>query len=309
MIYLDDLLPSHRKILHAGRLIGDAAGGRCAAIGLFVSAIGYARLHLTDGLVPDEYLYELAKSRDPIDALRRAGLIRKVRGTGAPKWAIHDYHQWNKTSKEVLKERRLNRTRQEKWRAKKSGETINTNAGVTPLSECDSAVSNAHVTAAHDPQSPIPDPRTTKREQRPAGRGLLRPVEISAEQKSKLSKAAARDANFAVLERLAHDVIAAGSFGNTTDLVEAVKAAAAQHHIDYGRDSLQAAVRSAVKQRQLQASGGARPQRAMTAKERADADAVRRSWGACQHEPRCASYAACLTAIVRGWRDREAAAS
>lgn len=142
MIYLDDKLPGHRKILAAGRLIGDAHGGRSAALGLFVAAIGYAREYLTDGVVPDEFLYDFAKNRAAVDALRRVRLIRKMRGNS---YRIHDFHDWNKSAEKIKKNRDQNRIRQQRFYAKRAG----SNGNLTPLA-------NGVSTHAPNPQSPIP---------------------------------------------------------------------------------------------------------------------------------------------------------
>lgn len=40
----------------------------------------------------------------------------------------------------------------------------------------------------------------------------------------------------------------------------------------------------------------------ITHEERARAVQMRKAWGSCQHDPSCESYAACVTAIVLGWR-------
>lgn len=278
MIYLDELLPTHQKILQAGRLIGDAAGGRCAALGLYVSAIAYARLHLTNGIVPDDFLLSCvrpsASSRNAIEALRRAGLIKKLRGS---RWAIHDFLQWNKSADQILKERGLTKTRQQKWRSKKQGESGSRNAvtaashdrlgdvPVTPLSR---------VPTIPNPQVPIPNPctgnevrtsqvrasssfvATSNREQRPDGRDSS-VCEMSKEEKTALSREQAADRNYAVLVKLAHTVMDAEGDGDPTnpDIVEAVKCAAAARGIAYPPDVLANALRSAGAQRLL----GTRP--------------------------------------------------
>lgn len=153
MIYLDELLPNHRKILLAGRLIGEKAGGRCAALGLFVAAIGYARQHLTDGVVPDEFLIEVARSRSAIQALCRAKLIKKVRGE---QWRIHDFLVWNKTADQMMKERGLSKTRQQRWRQKQKGETGERNA-VTPPSTERYVTSPSRVPTIPVPRTPYPE--------------------------------------------------------------------------------------------------------------------------------------------------------
>jgi hypothetical protein len=56
-------------------------------------------------------------------------------------------------------------------------------------------------------------------------------------------------------------------------------------------------------------TGGSRHDAPISHAERTKSEQLRRSWGRCQHEPRCENYAACLAAIVQGWREQEAAAS
>jgi hypothetical protein len=159
MIYLDEKLPSHRKILKAGALIGEDKGGRLAALGLFVAAIGYAREHLTDGIVPGEYLHDLAKNCVPVDALRTARLIRKLRGN---RYQIHDYLQWNKTADQIKKDRAKAAARVKRHRAGKT----NRNGPVTPLR-------NGGVTHAPDPRSPIPVLKAEKQRAPRAGFALV----------------------------------------------------------------------------------------------------------------------------------------
>jgi hypothetical protein len=244
MIYLDEQIASHRKILRAGTLIGDAKGGAMAALGVFVACIGYARRHLTDGVVPDEYVQKVSRAREISCALRKAKLIKKLRGN---RWLIHDYLAWNPSATEVIEKRKLNRIRQAAWHAKKAcGKPVDE---VSPNS-----VSDALLT--HDPLSPIPDPQVRTAAAIQPGtsqvRGRKDTAEVPLEQRADardfpraqktdtLSREPAADANVAVLVKLTHQVMAATGIHDTSspDLVEAVKQMAARHRIQYPVRSL-----------------------------------------------------------------------
>lgn len=46
--------------------------------------------------------------------------------------------------------------------------------------------------------------------------------------------------------------------------------------------------------------------RPFTPDERTKAERVRRSWGRCQHEPKCDTHAGCIATIIRVWREEQA---
>jgi hypothetical protein len=246
VIYLDEQIATHRKILQAGRLIGDSKGGVIAALGLFVAAIGYARSHLTDGVVPDEFLQKLSRNSDAITAMRKAKLLRPLRGN---LWRIHDYLKWNPSAAQVEHERALAKQRQQVFRRKStSGKPVRN--GVT--SGEGERRSNAPVTL--DPRSPIPDPRSPCTEvlQRPGGRDTHPPTKAD-ERRDALTRQPAADGNYAVIVKLAHTVI--DNCGITdpesVELVERVKDACAQQRIDYATNVgvVRRALSSAVTQR------------------------------------------------------------
>jgi hypothetical protein len=237
MIYLDDLLPSHRKILRAGALIGDAHGGRCAALGLFVAAIGYARQYLTDGVVPDEFLLETARAREPISALHAAKLLRKLRGN---RWQIHDFHQWNPLSAEVLHKRAVNRERLARWRAQKRDNGGNGNALRNALRTHYEHTCNTSVTLPPYPLSPN-HVRTYKNAD-PAGPTFPQPVE-----NSRLDPG--RRPAIAVLAALTRDVLATHPDLDEGDLIECIKTAAAQAKLRYTGQAVLVALRRARAQR------------------------------------------------------------
>lgn len=258
MIYLDELIASHRKILRAGQLIGDAKGGAMAALGLFVAAIGYARSHITDGIVPDEFLANAAKNRTAINALRDVRLIAPMRGA---RWRINDYFSWNPTAEEVAQRRQVNKARQKRFRATHQGENAGGN-GVTGSLRGSSVTHLSRVPTIHDPRSTIqypenpgtptarsssPAPDLRKREQRPAGRR----IHLTKEQQDALTRAPADDENYAVLVRLIHDVMDAEATDDAYDpnLIEASKLAAGRAHVLYPPDVFNRALRAAGVQR------------------------------------------------------------
>ena len=115
MLYLDDRLPTHPKILKAGQLIG--SGGASRALHLYLLGITYARTHLTDGFIPFSFISScgvVSKSGLCAKALanRGVGLWRKVYGG----YLIHDYHHWNPKSSEIKEKRDKDRRRKARER-------------------------------------------------------------------------------------------------------------------------------------------------------------------------------------------------
>jgi len=110
MLYLDDRLPTHPKILKAGARLGE--GGASQALHLYLLGITYARQHLTDGFIPNAFVSScgvVSKSGSVAKVLanRTVRLWRKVRGG----YQIHDYHQWNPKAAVVKEKRELDRQR------------------------------------------------------------------------------------------------------------------------------------------------------------------------------------------------------
>lgn len=276
MIYLDEKIASHRKILRAGRLLGDRQGGTMAALGLFVAAIGYSRAHLTDGVVPDEFLQEVSRNRHAILSLHRAKLIKKLRGN---RWAIHDYLAWNKSAGEVREEQRKTRARQARFRdGRKGGNGGGNSSGggangpVTPLRNGEGS---SRLFEIPDPRSPIPDPRSpvdrstsSVREQGrgestgkivensgSAARDLQAPrTSAPPNPAARLSRQVADDGNYAVIEKLAHAVLEEhGDDPESPDVVDALKAKCGELKISYQADPriVRRALVSAATQRVL----------------------------------------------------------
>jgi len=123
MLYLDDRLPTHPKILKAGALLGP--GGASQALHLYLLGITYARQHLTDGFIPDAFVSScgvVSKSGSIAKVLanRTIRLWRKVKGG----YQIHDYHQWNPKASTVKEKRELDRQRKAQARGGAKGKPV-----------------------------------------------------------------------------------------------------------------------------------------------------------------------------------------
>lgn len=240
MIYLTELIASHPKILRAGRRIGEARGGAMAALGLFVAAIGYARQHRTNGVVPDEYLANVDSGGVRRDALQKVGLLRRV---NKMQWRIRDYFDFNPTAEEAARKQALNRARQSKFRAAEPGETA-------PAKQASNAVTPALVThLSRSIHYPLSTKEKEKRVQRPDGRAGrppgARPI-LTASQRAALARLPQADRNYRILVRLIHVVMATEGLDDATapELVDAVKWTAARKKILYPPDVLDRALRS-----------------------------------------------------------------
>jgi hypothetical protein len=114
VLYVDDRLPNHPKILKAGERIGK--NGPALALAMYLTGLSYAREHTTDGFLPDAFVRGCSAFTSPADIARaladgRVRLWERKRGG----YQIHDYHDWNRTASEIKAIR-------EKWRAKKQGQ-------------------------------------------------------------------------------------------------------------------------------------------------------------------------------------------
>ena len=120
MLYLDDRLPSHPKMIRAGARLGACGTGQ--AFLLYVLGIAYARSNLTDGYVPSEYVSSCGLVSTPqavanVLASRGVRLWRKVKGG----FQIHDYHDWNPKASTVKQKRAKDRRRKATERAGRNG--------------------------------------------------------------------------------------------------------------------------------------------------------------------------------------------
>jgi hypothetical protein len=152
VIYLDESLPNHPKIVRAGQLIG-GKDGVLVAVGLFVTAIAYARRLVTDGVVPtvmlDTYPRRAAGSLSPLAALTKVGLLEK-RGHD---YIVHDYHHWNPSAAKIKTLREKARIRKAKWRDSHDDVTV---GQPRDASGTDRGPSEPRMDMIHDPRSPIP---------------------------------------------------------------------------------------------------------------------------------------------------------
>jgi len=163
LLYLDDRLPTHPKILKAGAKLGE--GGASQALHLYLLGITYARQHLTDGFIPNAFVSScgvVSKSGSVAKVLanRTVRLWRKVRGG----YQIHDYHQWNPKAAVVKEKRELDRQRKAQTR------------GANPKGVQRGHFADSRARGIHESMKPL----NTKRTSTDAARRfeILHPVEI-----------------------------------------------------------------------------------------------------------------------------------
>ena len=130
-IHIESRLLTHPKILIAGGLIKGEFGA-LRAFWLYVAALGFAREHLTDGFIPDEFVQTCGLVLTPqavanVLCSRRVGLWRKVRGG----YQIHDYLDYNKKSSTIKEIRAKWRERKAAQRAGANGRSSNLSHGVS----------------------------------------------------------------------------------------------------------------------------------------------------------------------------------
>jgi hypothetical protein len=100
---LNDELIDHRKIFHAGELIG--RNGPAIALGFYTVGLLWCNKHLSDGALPSAVVRNFRHVARPITiaaALTKAGLWEK-NGHG---WLIHDYAAFGNPSAASVKEKR-----------------------------------------------------------------------------------------------------------------------------------------------------------------------------------------------------------
>lgn len=148
----DDRFPSNRKI----RLLSDGA------FRLYVSAICWSAENLTDGVITKAELRLVADVKSPrtrAQELVEAGLWEELPGVG---WRIHDYHDYNPTAEQVRADRKAKSARQQRWRARKSGEnpTPDPPGGKANVDASTDASVDASRDASGDaaPRARVPDP-------------------------------------------------------------------------------------------------------------------------------------------------------
>jgi hypothetical protein len=130
VIYLDDNLLQHPKILRAAAKLGGQNGGACA-VAMYLEGLAYTRHHLTDGFVPTLAIKTSSLVREPLHvatALVAVKLWHRVPNG----FRIHDYHDWNKSAAEVKRERRKWRAKKQRQRSSSNGRFSETSRGVSP---------------------------------------------------------------------------------------------------------------------------------------------------------------------------------
>jgi hypothetical protein len=138
---LDDTLPVHPKV----RALTDAA------FRLYICAICWSNLHLTDGYVPSSQLRYLSDVRRPAqcaEQLVQAELWENAEGG----WRIHDYLEYQPSAEKVRREREAKQHRQERWRSKRDASQ---DASEDPPQDASSRA-RAHPIPSHPPDSPVP---------------------------------------------------------------------------------------------------------------------------------------------------------
>jgi hypothetical protein len=115
VIYLDDRLPRHPKILKAGDQLGE--NGVAQALALVVAGLAYAVEHLTDGYIPKGFVRSCGVCSDTTSVAkvlcsRDVRLWHLVRGG----YRIHDFHDWNRKASEVKDLRAKERERKRRQR-------------------------------------------------------------------------------------------------------------------------------------------------------------------------------------------------
>ena len=122
MVYLDDRLPNHPKLLAAAKLLGGGEAGYIKALAGFVSLLCHAGQFLTDGFVSDVAISSMNHIADLpaiADQFVAAGLLERVDGG----YQFHDWRQWNhKTARQIQgyrdRKREQSRARQAAYRAR-----------------------------------------------------------------------------------------------------------------------------------------------------------------------------------------------
>jgi hypothetical protein len=131
MLYLDDRLPTHPKLFQAGKLLG--VNGIAHALYLYLAGLAYAREHLTDGFVPDQFVIGNSLIREP-KQVARALASRKVllwhRVPGG--YQIHDFLDYNPSASKT-------KALRAEWRKKKAAQRRGGNGQFHDLSRGDMA--------------------------------------------------------------------------------------------------------------------------------------------------------------------------
>ncbi len=145
-VRIDDRFAQHPKVVAAGPL----------AMAMQVAALGYCNRELTDGFVPRAIARTLldmdpdagvtADASSVIARLVEAGMWEVEHGG----YRIHDYHEYQPSKEQVLRERELTRKRVESFRERNAVGNAVTNGSVTPAP--------VPVSRTRIPVGPLPEP-------------------------------------------------------------------------------------------------------------------------------------------------------
>lgn len=117
MIYLDDRILGHPKLIRAGQLIG--RNGVSRALHLYIAGLAYAQTYITDGFVSEALVTRYAFVSDPLrvaNALTNESVRLWHRVEGG--YRIHDYHEYNDDAGKVAHKKALTRARVARWRSR-----------------------------------------------------------------------------------------------------------------------------------------------------------------------------------------------
>lgn len=150
MLYLDDKLPSHPKILKAAAKLGP--NGYALALSMYVVGLGYAREHLTDGFIPTKFVTSCGHFQTP-QSIANVLCSRTIRlwHRKPGGYQIHDYHDWNRKAKDVKEKREKDRIKKQRQRGAADGQFVHLSPGVSPRDSLRD--SRARGTTYHDPRT------------------------------------------------------------------------------------------------------------------------------------------------------------
>lgn len=107
---LDDGLIDHYKVFVGGKALGD--DGPVLTLGFYSLLLLWSNKHLTDGFIPQTTIESFPHTKRPLvlaDALTTATLLDRVEGG----FKIHDFRDWNMSSKVIKRKRKADRLRKQ----------------------------------------------------------------------------------------------------------------------------------------------------------------------------------------------------